>query len=72
MLRELDYSLNMRKSNDIKEDEILNEMKSIYAEYGYLTAELQRKVSTYSQSTIENVFGSFNNMLKKLNQIINS
>ena len=67
MLRELDYSLNMRKSNDIKEDEILNEMKSIYKEYGYLTAELQRKVSTYSQSTIEKVFGSFNNMLKKLN-----
>ena len=32
MLRELDYSLNMRKSNDIKEDEILNEMKSIYEE----------------------------------------
>lgn len=66
LLKELNKPLNMRKQYDIDRNEILSEMLSIYNEYGYLTSELQRKVSTYSQSTIERVFGSFNNMLKVL------
>lgn len=67
MLKELNYSLNMKKPADIDENEILQEMQNIYNQYGYLTAELQRKVSSYSQPVIERVFGSFNDMLKKLN-----
>lgn len=66
MLKSLNIPLNMRKENDIKKEEILQEMFSIYNSYGYLTAELQRKISTYSQSTIERVFGSFNNMLREM------
>lgn len=66
VLKSLNIPLNMRKENDIKKEEILQEMFSIYNSYGYLTAELQRKVSTYSQSTIERVFGSFNNMLREM------
>lgn len=67
MLKDLNQPLNMRKQYDINKDEILQEMNSLYNQYGYLTAELQREKSTYSQRIIENVFGSFNNMLKELN-----
>lgn len=66
MLKTLNIPINMRKENDIKKEEILQEMFNIYNHYGYLTAELQRKISTYSQSTIERVFGSFNNMLREM------
>ena len=72
LLKSLNQQLNMRKQYDIDKDEILKEMWDLYNQYGYLTAELQRSQSTYSQSTIEKIFGSFNNLLKEMKLTSNS
>ena len=72
LLKTLNQQLNMRKQHDIHKNEILNEMWVLYKQYGYLTAELQRSKSTYSQSTIENIFGSFNNLLNEMGLPANS
>lgn len=65
LLKELNVPINMHKKLD--KEEILKEMKCLLRKHGRLTAEIQRKESTYSQKAIDNVFGSFTNLCKELN-----
>lgn len=64
LLKELDVPINMHKKLD--KEEILKEMRDLLKKHGKLTAEIQRKESTYSQIAIDHVFGSFTNLCKEL------
>lgn len=63
MLKELNLPINIRKN--ITKEEIIEKMLELYNQYGKLTSEMQREY--YPQSTIDNLFGSFNDMLRELN-----
>lgn len=70
MLRELRLPINCYRE-DYTREEILKKMWELYDEYGYLTAELQRKESGFSQMIIDNTFGGFNNMLTTMGLDLN-
>lgn len=63
MLKELNLPINIRKN--ITREEVAAKMLELYEKYGKLTSETQREY--YPQSTIDNLFGSFNDMLRELN-----
>ena len=72
MLKELGLKINMHKKDDEEtKDEIIESVKSVYKKYGYLNAKLQREKTPYPQRTIENYFGSFNNLLAECNIPVN-
>lgn len=69
LLQELNQDINMNKN--VTKEEVLSEMNLLYNKFGKLTSNIQRKYSKYSQSVIDNLFGSFTNLLSEMNLPIN-
>ena len=67
LLKELDFDINMHKG-EITKDEVIQDMQRLILKYGYVNSTLQRKEGKYSQKVIDNLFGSFTNLAKILNQ----
>lgn len=59
-------------NKNVTKEEVLLEMNLLYNKFGKLTSNIQRKHSKYSQIVIDNLFGSFTNLLKEMNLPINS
>ena len=71
LLKELNYKYNINKN--YSKEEILVQYKQLCSKHNkQLTAIEFRKLSDYSQSIIDNVFGSFTNMKKELKLDIDS
>jgi len=65
MLKELNIPLNCSKMEATKE-EVLEDAKRIYDEFGYLDSILHRKEGKYSQTVTDRLFGSFSKMMIEL------
>jgi hypothetical protein len=63
MMKELGYEINMHK-NVTKED-VYHDMLRLQEEYGKITSVIQREHGKYSQICIDNLFGSFTDMLNE-------
>lgn len=64
MLKELGYEINMHKRP--RKEEVVKACWNIYRKYGYITAELQRKESGYSQTVVDRLFGGFIGLMKAM------
>lgn len=63
--------VNTNRPYNYSEEDILEDLRRIYKEYGYITATLQRKISKFSQPIVDATFGSFTQALIKAGIPIN-
>ena len=66
LLAELGYEINMHKK--VSKEDVLNNMQELIDKFGYVNSAIQRKYGKYSQVVIDNLFGSWTNLAKILNQ----
>lgn len=64
MLKELNLEIKMHRN--VSKEDVIADMKRLYSEHGKLTSIIQRRHSKYSQIVIDNLFGSFTNMMNEL------
>ena len=55
--------VNMHKN--VSKEDVIHDMIRLYKEFGKLNSNIQRKHSRYSQIVIDNLFGSFTEMMRR-------
>lgn len=64
MLEALGIEINMHKN--VSKEDVIHDMIRLYKEFGKLNSNIQRKHSRYSQIVIDNLFGSFTEMMSEI------